>query len=265
MALLTRHHPDMITSYDLLKSVALALMIIDHIGAFFFPEQYGWRVVGRMSAPVWLFLIGYAQTRELSPSLWVGTFILVAGNFALGQPLLPLCILATFLAARAVLDPLMGLIRRKPSSLYVAAAALFGLNFVTMPLIEYGSAAFYFVMIGYFVRHSGSMPFDKEQRLQFAVIAAGLYAVFQLGTFMDFTMAQKLVTGCGLIGTALLLTRFRPVTYEALSRRLPAICKAPLYIGGRWTLEIYVAHLLLFKVISVMGAENPPYFNLHIF
>ena len=50
--------PKNITSYDLFKTLALVLMIADHIGFYFYPNELWLRAFGRLSAPMWLFLIG---------------------------------------------------------------------------------------------------------------------------------------------------------------------------------------------------------------
>ena len=64
--------PSSITSYDILKTFAVLTMIIDHIGLYFFPDEMWWRVIGRLSFPVWLFLIGYAQSRDIPKLLILG-------------------------------------------------------------------------------------------------------------------------------------------------------------------------------------------------
>lgn len=49
---------------DLLKIIALASMLIDHIGAVFFPDQLLWRTVGRLAFPIfcWQLAEGYVHT-----------------------------------------------------------------------------------------------------------------------------------------------------------------------------------------------------------
>ncbi len=54
-------------SSNALKLIACATMVIDHVGFLFFPEQILWRVVGRISFPLFAFLIaeGYRHTSSV--------------------------------------------------------------------------------------------------------------------------------------------------------------------------------------------------------
>tara|TARA_Y100001933_G_C18881731_1_gene514331 strand:- start:274 stop:897 length:624 start_codon:yes stop_codon:yes gene_type:complete len=49
---------------DFLKFLAMLTMLIDHIGYLFFPSQMIWRIIGRLSFPIFAFLIarGYRYT-----------------------------------------------------------------------------------------------------------------------------------------------------------------------------------------------------------
>ena len=50
-----------------LKIVAAVTMVIDHIGLFFFPQFYGMRIVGRLSFPIfsWLIATGALHTKNI--------------------------------------------------------------------------------------------------------------------------------------------------------------------------------------------------------
>ena len=55
----------------MIKLVAAALMVIDHIGYLFFPDVLIWRLVGRLSMPLFAYGIarGYGHSRE-NGTLW---------------------------------------------------------------------------------------------------------------------------------------------------------------------------------------------------
>lgn len=51
-----------------LKIIAVVTMLVDHIGFLFFPEQIIWRIVGRISFPLFAFLIaeGFTKTSNIN-------------------------------------------------------------------------------------------------------------------------------------------------------------------------------------------------------
>ncbi|MGE3833115.1 MAG: TraX family protein, partial [Parvibaculaceae bacterium] len=56
---------------DWLKTFAIIMVAIDHTGYFFIEDADWWSVFGRLAAPVFFFLMGYAHTRRV-PLLWIG-------------------------------------------------------------------------------------------------------------------------------------------------------------------------------------------------
>jgi hypothetical protein len=46
---------------DGLKLLAAILMVIDHVGAVFFPEQIGWRIVGRLVFPIFAYYVAFGM------------------------------------------------------------------------------------------------------------------------------------------------------------------------------------------------------------
>lgn len=59
------------TQSDNLKWMAITLMLIDHIGAIFFPEVIEWRLIGRLAFPLFAFqlAISFKHTRNHSVQL----------------------------------------------------------------------------------------------------------------------------------------------------------------------------------------------------
>jgi len=55
---------------DWLKTAAIILVIVGHFGYFFMRDPGWWSVFGRMAAPVFFFLMGYAQSRTI-PFRWI--------------------------------------------------------------------------------------------------------------------------------------------------------------------------------------------------
>ena len=254
-----------LTSYDFLKFLALALMIVDHFGHFFYPDEMWFRAVGRLSAPIWLFLIGYARSRDFSLPMWIGIVVMAASGFVFGGAVLPLSILATMLACRAVIDPLMVHIARSPSSLYPITVFLFFATLVTFMGLEYGTSALMVVMVGYMTRNRETLPFDKSQFLQFIIIIAFGYFIIQGYIFFSFDFTQKMFVGLGLLAVLLGLSFFQPKSYPELTRKTPKPLVWLIQLGGRYSLEIYVLHFVIFKGIAAyLGTAGYGLFNFHI-
>ena len=58
----TRHAVD---NTDWLKTAAIISVAVDHFGHFFMEDDKWWSVFGRLAAPTFFFLMGYAQTRTV--------------------------------------------------------------------------------------------------------------------------------------------------------------------------------------------------------
>lgn len=65
---------------DALKLLAILTMVMDHLGLFFFPDQDWLRAVGRMSMPIWAFVLGYLPSKKLPWLIILWGFILTLYN-----------------------------------------------------------------------------------------------------------------------------------------------------------------------------------------
>ena len=272
--------PASLTSYDFLKIAALLLMVVDHVGHYFYPDDMVFRAIGRLSAPIWLFLVGYAQSRDLSPRMWIGIAVMIVSAYAVGAALLPLSILVTIVVARLAIDPLMALLRRAPGMLYPVGIGLIFLTvfafpfavgdvlpfgFGTFVLFEYGTGIFVWTMLGYMVRNAESLPYSTETRQQFGIVMAVFYAVLQSVIFFSLSTPLLMFVVAGCIAVALLLLKFRPYEYPGLTNTLPRPLAGLMRLMGRRTLEFYVIHIVLFR-FAALYFETLPYelFTFHI-
>jgi TraX protein len=69
-SLRTPRIPHFVDNTDWLKTAAITLVAVDHFGYFFMGNDRWWSVFGRLAAPTFFFLMGYAHTRTV-PFYWI--------------------------------------------------------------------------------------------------------------------------------------------------------------------------------------------------
>lgn len=259
-----------LTTYDLLKSFAVLLMLVDHIGYYFFDGVQEWRIAGRLCVPVWFFLIGYARSRDLGPRMWVGMLVLMLGSFVTGQGFLPANILGTMLVIRLCLDAIMerarpSLVEKGEQALWQLGVFLVLLSFPSAYLFEYGALAILMAMFGWLVRHQHEYPQGVRMTQYFFFFSYGAFVVVQT-IFFGFRDNEILALAGGILAVMTVLMFFRPIIFAGTGQGWRGVMLAPLRFMGRWTLEIYVVHLLVFKALGALYfPERFPLFNWQVF
>jgi peptidoglycan/LPS O-acetylase OafA/YrhL len=64
------HAPHVVDNADWLKTAAIISVAAGHFGFFFIEDDRWWSVFGRLAAPIFFFLLGYARTRTV-PHRWI--------------------------------------------------------------------------------------------------------------------------------------------------------------------------------------------------
>lgn len=238
LARLDRYGP--LNSHDVIKALALLIMTIDHIGAYVLVDELWWRAVGRVTFPVWFFLIGYARSARIDTALWVYALVLIVVNVLMGHPLLPMNALVSIICCRVVLNlcERKQLITRYPAETIVACLFAY---LITIPLFEYGTLAVAFAVFGRMVRREMHGPL-------LARIAAGLALFFIISQCMsfNFTVAQCAFVTIGTAWCCYALYRFTVVPVP-----MPLMVQAPLMIASRYSLEYYVLHRTVLQAIGL--------------
>lgn len=247
-----RNLPAAITSYDLLKMAAVTLMIVDHAGYYFFNEEQWFRIAGRLCVPMWFFLIGYARSRDLGAPLWIGCAVLVLANIPAGMFILPLNILGSIIIVRLVLNPLMDFMLAHERFYFWRVCAM--LPFLYLParyIGEYGSLGVILAIFGYLVRRcqDGAVP-EKLVR-QYMIYAALSFVLIQYFEFGTFSQLQFMALCIGIVPVMAVLYFFRAREFLSLTNKIPGPAVSAIQFFGRYTLYIYVGHLLLFKWVAM--------------
>lgn len=243
---------DHITIQDALKAFAVIIMVIDHIGGYFFHDALWYRAVGRIGFPIWFFLVGYSQGRGISRSLKIGAALLVAGDIIFGRSLFPLNALATIACIRLTIDRVMGFALRSKKIFWTLSTLMFLMFIPSGALLEYGTLAWLLAMFGWVIRH-------KEKPEVKAIVPLEIFTIFCFFAFVGmmmilqpFSSAQVLFMGVGTLAVMAVLHGFTPVSWPMPRAALGRLGGRAVQYMGRYTLEIYVAHLLLFKMLLVL-------------
>src|SRR4051794_34129360 len=70
---------------DWLKTAAIIFVLVDHIGHFFMEDDRWWGVVGRLAAPTFFFLMGYARSRSVPLHwIWLGIILTLLNSWNAG-------------------------------------------------------------------------------------------------------------------------------------------------------------------------------------
>lgn len=142
---------------DILRLIAIIVMIIDHVGVFIFPDQVYLRAIGRVAFPLFCFFAGYNfHSKVKFYILFYGIILHLVFYFYIfagSRP--PLNILLTIFIGQVYLC----LFRQSLQNFwigYIHAVILALLFPLVNRYIEYGSIAIAIMIVGYIARHNPS-------------------------------------------------------------------------------------------------------------
>lgn len=256
--------PSALTSYDVLKAVAIILVVIDHIGLYFYLDELWYRSFGRLCVPIWFFLIGFAQTRKIGKDLVFCAALITASKFVLGLPIFPMNILWNFIFIRLVLDGFIGRFISSEASplraLWPAYLALFVGVMATLPFVDYGLLGLMFAIAGVECRRlyqcrletgeKGDIVKVNQERAVLSLMLASISFFIWQSLIFEFSKAQLGVMGGGLVLVFISLCSFKPKLFEGRVLKCPLIIAAFIQVLGRQTLWIYTLHILVFGVLG---------------
>ena len=254
--------PEALTSYDLLKTLALLLMFVDHTGHFFFPQEEWFRVIGRLSVPIWFFLIGFSDARRVQSAIWVGGALIAISTIITGYYILPLNILFSLAIARLWIDRLMA------SSLqsYEAFAGMFFLllfaTFPTVLLFEYGTMGIMFTVFGYLRRHKEGLTIKPLAFYGFLTAIAFFYAIYSGIAIPKLSAEQMYVLMGGMSALMITLYFFQSHVFFNTPKLLDKLLW-PIKFMGRHTLLIYALHLIALNFV-MLAIEDDRYGFLEV-
>lgn len=229
-----------LNTHDVVKCVAIVLMIIDHIGAYLLPEHSDFRLIGRFAMPLFLFLVGYSLSYRWRWDLFFWACAVLAGGLLLGQPVFSLNILFAILLTRVLMRWLdkNGYIYSHPWHIIVASVIWY---FPLAPLLDYSVMNALFAVSGYLVAKDMRATLTRI----FLCITLALHVLVQMIDF-EFSVYQCAVYIALTPPMGLFMLHYRLKTYQGAV----AAIAAPIKFIGRYSLEIYALHLLLFFALA---------------
>ncbi len=235
----TKYGPNPST-HDFLKCVAVLLMICDHIGLYFCPDQEMWRAIGRICVPIWFFLPGYARPGRMGTEILFWGALMVVASITLSETVMPVNALLAVAICRIYVNYLARTEYNGHNVIFHMAMLLIWLP-ITTHLFAYGSLALMFSLAGYLCKHyAGSMA--AKTGLAIAWLA---FVVVQQ-VYFNFDTPAIVVMTIGTAAVCLYLAVHRTVFIDASNWRMLA---APINFIGRNSLYIYALHFMAFQYI----------------
>ena len=251
----------LIDNTDWLKTVAIILVSIDHFGYFFIEDNQWWSVVGRLAAPAFFFLLGYAQTRKVPFSwIWLSVVLTLLDSWNTDWTWVAPNILLSLALIRLARPNVQNILRRHDWAAFaLLTAVLIAAVPITTEFVEYGSEGWLWALFGLCQRMYMDSRTGTAQSPQLSAMTqspglmrllAGLLAsvvcVWQEQLEYSFSEIQLAALILGISGLSICLSMF----LRGPSRiQLPLPFAGVLQFFGRHTLEIYAIQLAGFEII----------------
>lgn len=230
-----------LTTHDALKIVGVSFMILDHLGDFFFNDQMTLRVLGRLAAPLFFFLIGYTSRLRISKTLIFFGIVL-----SLLQSDLYRHVFVNILINFIFLQLFLSLLQAKAPRLFNNTVFFISftllctvLSFFTYHFLEYG-------FLGWIIALGARLKALQGKKMSIKAdfwLLTGLvvYFLFECSYFR-FELSRPHLA----LFQALMLGLYLSFSFYRLAPvRCPAGIRVLFLILSRYSLEIYFYHLLL--------------------
>lgn len=260
--------PQAIDNTDWLKTAAILLAVVDHFGYFFMADDLWWSVVGRLAAPTFFFLIGYARTHTV-PLHWIGlgVFLTLLDSWNADWSWVAPNILLSFALIRIASPYVQTLVQNYGWVAFaILVTALFALLPVTGKIVDYGTEGWLWALFGLYQRMyaegrsatdadgaiQSSMPLKHAiaknaglMRLLACLIAAGAY-IWQEQIEFQF---PRIPFAVFILGVGFLSIRLCLFLRGPNRRQPPKAIAGVMGFIGRHTLEIYAIQLAASEII----------------
>lgn len=269
------HH--MVDNTDWLKTFAIILVAIDHTGYFFIEDAQWWSVFGRMAAPVFFFLMGYARSRTIPLRwIWLGVILTLLDSWNTDWEWVAPNILFSLAFIRVSRPFVKSWLERYGWAAFAVFVAILLASLpIAAEMVDYGAEGWLWALFGLCQRmyvderaisnvgHTDSIPVTSMQMVTqnwdrmrlLACFIASLIYVWQEQLEFLFSDIQlvAVILGVGVLSRALYMfvrgpSRLQP--RESIARSLRWL--------GRHTLEIYAIQLAGSELIIRIWPDLAP-------
>jgi peptidoglycan/LPS O-acetylase OafA/YrhL len=271
------HTSQVVDDADWLKTIAIVAVAVGHIGFFFIRDDQWWAVVGRLAAPTFFFLIGYARARSIPFYwIWLGIILTILESLNADWAWVSPNILLSFAVLRAVRPYALAFLQRYGwITLAILVCALVGLVPVTGKVADYGAGGWLWALFGLCQRIyvDGTSPTDGKREAGssappahaaaidaglmrlLACIAAALAYFWQEQAEYSFPPIHfaVFVLGVGVLSAGLCVFRRGPSRVQP-----PEPIAYALRFIGRHTLEIYAIQLAGSELLVMLVDDLAP-------
>jgi len=268
--------PHVVDNSDWLKTTAITLVAVGHFGYFFIDDADWWSVFGRMAAPVFFFLMGYAQSRTIPFRwIWLGVILTLLDSWNTYWMWVAPNILLSMVLIRLARPHVKTLIHRYGWVAFILlVCALIAVLPFAANIVDYGAEGWLWALFGLCQRMyvDGKQATDVEGTIQspapahvltpnvglmrlLACFVAAVVYIWQEQIVFTFSEVQLIAVILGVSVLSLGLCVFR----RAPSRIQPPepIAGALRFIGWH-TLEIYVIQLAGSELIIKLAPNLAP-------
>lgn len=226
-------------------------MTVDHVGAYLYPDILWLRAIGRVTFPVWFFLVGFSTKHRIRQDILWFSLLMIPLNPLTGVSVFPLNALVSIIIARLFMNLIdnRNLLEKEPLTLWVAIA-IFGAS--TSLMMEYGSFALMFACLGYITRHD----LRGWRYRAFYILSFLFFVGWQIALFR-FDLAQSLFVVIGMAAVCGYLYHFN---IQHLANPPGNWLTVPVRFLARNSLHYYFAHRAVLQTIAaVWFMENPQF------
>ena len=269
--------PHAVDNTDWLKTAAIILVAVDHIGYFFIEDAQWWSVFGRLAAPAFFFLLGFAQTRTVPLNwIWLGVILTLLDSWNADWTWVAPNILLSFALIR-IARPYVRILMQNHgwAAFTLLASALFVVLPIAAKIVDYGAEGWLWALFGLYQRMyiDGRLATEVDgtaqslappahtvkenvglMRLLACFVAAVAY-VWQEQKEFSFSQIHfaALILGIGVLSLSLCLFLRGPSRIQP-----PESIAIALRFIGRHTLEIYVIQLAGSELIIKLVPDLAP-------